>query len=126
MRRTFFVLMAALATLAGIARADEPRLDPNVAPRREAIELNLDADKEHYSGSVIIDLHVTVAPQRLLIAPLDLPIETHNGSRGEPMHKAQMVAASRAEGIRPPSSGSGSHRQLILLASGVIRCELWR
>jgi len=38
--------------------AEEMRLDPNVAPTFQAIELNLDAQKTEYSGSVRIELQV--------------------------------------------------------------------
>src|SRR5688572_16713553 len=55
-------LAAALVwTAPTAARADESRLPTDVAPTFEAIHLNLDADKEDYSGTVRIQITVRQA-----------------------------------------------------------------
>src|SRR5688572_31850699 len=55
-------LAAALVwTTPTAARADESRLPTDVAPTFEAIHLNLDADKEDYSGTVRIQITVRQA-----------------------------------------------------------------
>ncbi len=62
--RLFVCVFAALmVTRAVTARADEPRLDANVAPTFEVIDLAVDPDEDAYTGSVRIELHVA-APTR--------------------------------------------------------------
>jgi hypothetical protein len=71
-----------LAVLAGVAfgvvpvRADEPRLDPNVAPTFEAVTLNLDADQETYTGSVRIDLRVAKTTRDFLFHAEEMTIDS--------------------------------------------------
>jgi alanyl aminopeptidase len=66
------VLVVATAALAEI---NEPRLDPNVAPTSEAIELNLDADQTDYTGSVKIQLHVTKATSEFLFHAEEMKLD---------------------------------------------------
>jgi len=70
--RPRYIRVAAVCVLTLIATANfafagtpnEPRLDPNVAPTHESIELNLDSNQDNYNGSVKIQLHVTKATAR--------------------------------------------------------------
>ena len=70
-----------LALLAGClfgaapVRADEPRLDPNVAPTFEAVNLSLDADQENYTGSVRIELRVAKPTRSFLFHAEEMTID---------------------------------------------------
>ncbi|HXV14417.1 MAG TPA: M1 family aminopeptidase, partial [Candidatus Krumholzibacteria bacterium] len=58
------------------ASADEPRLDPNVAPTFQAVELNLDADQEDYTGSVRIDLRVAKTTRDFLFHAEEMTLDS--------------------------------------------------
>ncbi len=58
------------------ASADEPRLDPNVAPTFQAVDLNLDADQEDYTGSVRIELRVAKATRDFLFHAEEMTIDS--------------------------------------------------
>jgi alanyl aminopeptidase len=58
------------------ARADEPRLDPNVAPTFQAVELNLDADQETYTGSVRIELRVAMPARDFLFHAEEMTLDS--------------------------------------------------
>src|SRR5262245_41326906 len=53
--------LIAIAKFAFAGTPNEPRLDSNVAPTHESIELNLDSNSDTYTGSVKIQLHVAKA-----------------------------------------------------------------
>jgi alanyl aminopeptidase len=61
--------------LAVAAAADEPRLDPNVAPTSMAIALDLDARAEAYTGSVQIDLRVERATREFLFHAEEMSLD---------------------------------------------------
>ena len=74
---TWVLLPFAIAVLtASFARADEPRLDPNVAPTFQAVDLSLDADKEDYTGSVRIDLRVSKPTREFLFHAEEMTIDS--------------------------------------------------
>jgi alanyl aminopeptidase len=58
------------------ALADEPRLDPNVVPTFQAVELNLDADQENYTGSVRIDLRVVKTTRDFLFHAEEMTLDS--------------------------------------------------
>ncbi|HEX6791021.1 MAG TPA: M1 family metallopeptidase [Candidatus Krumholzibacteria bacterium] len=65
----------AVLTLAKISFADEPRLDPNVAPTSQAVELTLDSDQENYTGAVTIRLHVTKPAREFLFHAEEMTLD---------------------------------------------------
>jgi aminopeptidase N len=70
-----FVLLAALAFAFVPAFADEPRLDPNVAPTAESIDLQLDADQENYTGTVRIELRVLKPAKEFLFHAEEMTLD---------------------------------------------------
>jgi alanyl aminopeptidase len=68
------VCLAVLVAVSA-AYADEPRLDPNVAPTFEAIELNLDSDKEDYTGTVRIELLVGQATREFMFHAEEMTLD---------------------------------------------------
>jgi len=79
MRRSIRAALCVLTLLAFthpvVAQPNEPRLDPNVAPVREAVELNLDANQDNYTGSVEIQLHVATATKEFLFHAEDMQLD---------------------------------------------------
>ncbi len=73
-RPALVLSIAALATTP--VRADEPRLDPNVAPTFQAVDLKLDADQENYTGSVRIDVRVQKATRDFLFHAEEMTIDS--------------------------------------------------
>src|SRR5687767_8419284 len=69
------VCLGLTLALAIPAFADEPRLDPNVAPTSQSVELNLDADKDTYTGSVKIQLHVAKATREFLFHAEEMTLD---------------------------------------------------
>ena len=74
--RPGLALFACIELLAAPARANEPRLDPNVAPTFQAVTLNLDADQENYTGSVRIELRVAKATRDFLFHAEEMTLES--------------------------------------------------
>ena len=68
-------LFVALVCTAVPSLADEPRLDGNVAPTFEAIELNLDANQDAYTGSVRIDIVVKRATRDFLFHAEEMSLD---------------------------------------------------
>jgi len=68
-------LFAAVILFAAPSRADEPRLDPNVAPTYMAIDLDLDANKDAYTGSVEIQLRVQKATREFLFHAEEMTLD---------------------------------------------------
>jgi alanyl aminopeptidase len=68
-------LLAVTVFGAAPVRADEPRLDPNVAPTFEAVNLNLDADQETYTGSVRIEIRVAKPTRAFLFHAEEMTID---------------------------------------------------
>lgn len=66
---------AAVLTASSVC-ADEPRLDPNVAPTFQAVDLSLDANQEAYAGSVRIDLRVLKPTHDFLFHAEEMTIES--------------------------------------------------
>jgi alanyl aminopeptidase len=83
--RRVVVVALGLVVVAPAARADEPRLDPNVAPTFQAVDLQLDADQENYSGAVRIDLRVAQATREFLFHAEEMTIDsaTLQGTQGD-------------------------------------------
>jgi alanyl aminopeptidase len=79
-----------------LAVENEPRLDPNVAPTSQAIELNLDANQENYNGSVRIQLHVLKATREFLFHAEEMTLDK--------------VELSGAKGAIPVTVVSGGDR----------------
>ncbi len=77
--------LVALVLASAPARADEPRLDANVAPTFEAVNLNLDSDQETYTGSVRIELRVAKATRDFLFHAEEMTIDaaTLTGKGGD-------------------------------------------
>ena len=69
------VCLGLTLALAIPAFAEEPRLDPNVAPTSQSVELNLDAHKDTYTGSVKIQLHVAKATREFLFHAEEMTID---------------------------------------------------
>jgi cytosol alanyl aminopeptidase len=67
-------ILLALAT-AAFAAENEPRLDPNVAPTTEAVELNLDSNQSDYTGSVKIQLHVAKTTREFLFHAEEMKLD---------------------------------------------------
>ena len=83
--RRVLAVVAGLLWIAPGARADEPRLDPNVSPTFQAVDLNLDAEQENYHGSVRIELSVAQPARDFLFHAEEMTIDaaTLTGSSGE-------------------------------------------
>ena len=63
--RALWVLLIVLCTVPALVEASkEFRLDGNVAPTFQSVELNLDANRVDYNGSVEVDLEVKSATDR--------------------------------------------------------------
>ena len=73
--RTALSCLALVLAFAGVAFADEPRLDPTVAPTSQSVELNLDADKENYDGSVQIQLRVAKPTREFLFHAEEMTLD---------------------------------------------------
>jgi len=81
--RPRYIRVAAVCVLTLIATANfafagtpnEPRLDPNVAPTHESIELNLDSNQDNYNGSVKIQLHVAKATREFLFHAEEMKLD---------------------------------------------------
>ncbi len=71
-----FAALTAAPSFAGEELANEPRLDPNVSPTFQAVDLKLDADQENYSGSVRIDVRVTNATREFLFHAEEMTIDS--------------------------------------------------
>ena len=72
----FMCLLLAALTFAFVpAFADEPRLDPNVAPTAESIDLQIDADQENYTGSVRIELRVLKPTKEFLFHAEEMTLD---------------------------------------------------
>jgi alanyl aminopeptidase len=69
------LLLIATASFAVAATPNEPRLDPNVAPTSQAVELNLDSNQDNYNGSVRIQLHVTKATREFLFHAEEMKLD---------------------------------------------------
>jgi len=67
--------LIATANFAFAGTPNEPRLDPNVAPTHESIELNLDSNQDNYNGSVKIQLHVTKATREFLFHAEEMKLD---------------------------------------------------
>jgi alanyl aminopeptidase len=93
---TVVCLPAILLAFAGFSRAGEPRLDSNVAPTAQSVELNLDSDRESYTGSVSIQLRVQKTTREFLF-------------HGEEM-TFDAVELSGAAGAIPVTLSSGGDR----------------
>ncbi|HET6349655.1 MAG TPA: M1 family aminopeptidase [Candidatus Krumholzibacteria bacterium] len=74
--RSAMLVLSGLVALARPAFADEPRLDPNVAPTSEAVVLNLDANQTDYTGSVKIQVHVEKATREFLFHAEEMKLDT--------------------------------------------------
>ena len=74
--RRVFAVVAGLVLVASAVRANEPRLDPNVSPTFQAVELNLDADQENYTGAVRIELRVAQTARDFLFHAEEMTIES--------------------------------------------------
>ncbi len=59
-----------------MAAANEPRLDANVSPSFEAVNLAIDADQESYTGSVRIELHVQKAASDFLFHAEEMTLDS--------------------------------------------------
>ncbi len=72
----FMCLLLVALTFAFVpAFADEPRLDPNVAPTSESIDLQLDADQENYAGTVRIELRVLKPTKEFLFHAEEMTLD---------------------------------------------------
>jgi len=67
--------LIAIANFAFAGTPNEPRLDPNVAPTHESIELNLDSNQDNYNGSVKIQLHVAKATREFLFHAEEMKLD---------------------------------------------------
>ncbi|HEU4929748.1 MAG TPA: M1 family metallopeptidase, partial [Candidatus Krumholzibacteria bacterium] len=73
--RRVVAVVTGLLLVAAASRADEPRLDPNVSPTFQAVDLNLDADQENYTGSVRIELRVAQPARDFLFHAEEMTID---------------------------------------------------
>jgi alanyl aminopeptidase len=89
-------LLFVVPVVAGAALADEPRLDPSVAPTAQSIDLNLDAAQDRYTGSVKIDLRVREATREFLFHAEEMTLDR--------------VELSGAGGAVPVTVASGGDR----------------
>jgi aminopeptidase N len=99
-------LAVALPTLA--APPGPGRLDPNVSPTFEAVQLRLDPAETTYSGSVRVDLEVAAATSEFLFNAEDLRIDTlalanakHEIEASFAMHGDGVVAVTAKEPLTP-------------------------
>jgi alanyl aminopeptidase len=69
------LLLTVTAKFAFAAAPNEPRLDPNVAPTAESVELNLDSNQDNYNGSVKIQLHVAKATREFLFHAEEMKLD---------------------------------------------------
>jgi alanyl aminopeptidase len=67
------LLLLVLASVPSLA--DEPRLDPNVAPTFMAIDLDIDANKDAYTGSVRIEVRVERATREFLFHAEEMTLD---------------------------------------------------
>jgi alanyl aminopeptidase len=67
--------LVSLALAFTAALADEPRLDPNVAPTSQSIELELDADQENYRGTVRVELRVKQPAREFLFHAEEMTLD---------------------------------------------------
>jgi alanyl aminopeptidase len=88
--------LLATAPLAFAGTPNEPRLDPNVSPTSEAVELNLDSNQDNYNGSVKIQLHVAKTTREFLFHAEEM--------------KLDKVELSGASGVIPVTIGEGGDR----------------
>ncbi len=96
----FLVVLAVVPSL-----ADEPRLDPNVAPTFMAIELDLDADKDDYTGSVRIDLRVERPTREFLFHAEEMTLDTVE-LRGEGGSVGVEIASAGDRGTQRATTAS--------------------
>jgi len=76
--RVRLAALAALVLLCMVSAswaADEPRLDANVSPTSQTVELNLDAHQENYSGRVSIQLNVATATRTFLFHAEEMTLD---------------------------------------------------
>lgn len=92
-RIAILLLTASLSFATGV-RADEPRLDPNVAPTSESIELQIDADQENYTGSVRIELRVQKPTREFLFHAEEMTLD-----------KVELTGPGGAVGLTVASGG---------------------